>query len=69
MIKYFCCESKIEGDSYLLEILNFIKKEPRSREDIYAEFQNIPFEKIHEYLQELISENRIKALNFNTYSI
>ena len=64
-----CCESKIEGDSYLLEILNFIKKEPRSREDIYAEFQNIPFEKIHEYLQELISENRIKALNFNTYSI
>lgn len=63
-----CCKPKFEEKSYLKDILSYIKEQPRSREDIYAEFRNVSFEKIHECLQDLISENKIKALNFNTYS-
>lgn len=63
-----CCKSKLDEQSYLKDIFTFIKQQPRSREDIYAEFRNISFEKIHECLQDLISENKIKVLNFNTYS-
>ncbi|MDR1877394.1 MAG: RecQ family ATP-dependent DNA helicase [Flavobacteriaceae bacterium] len=62
------CLGKIKKASPLGELQLFIRKKPRSREEIYAEFHTFSFEEIHEYLQELISEEKIKLLNFNTYS-
>jgi hypothetical protein len=62
------CLSKEKKVNPLHELQLFIQRKPRTREEIYTEFHHFSFEEIHEYLQELISENKIKPLNFNTYS-
>ncbi len=63
------CIQKNKPKLSLNELLNFICIEPRTREDIYTEFDSNSVAEIQEYLQELLSEDRIKLLNFNTYSI
>jgi ATP-dependent DNA helicase RecQ len=62
------CFSRKKRSNPLNELELFIQKGPRTREEIYTEFHHFSFDEIHEYLQELISEDRIKPLNFNTYS-
>ncbi|MDR2122411.1 MAG: RecQ family ATP-dependent DNA helicase [Flavobacteriaceae bacterium] len=63
------CLNKKKKKAPLNELQLFIREQPRTREEIYAEFHAFSFEEIHEYLQELISEEKIKAINFNTYSV
>ena len=73
-IKHNCgkcdvCLQKSKTENPTQKILYFIEEKIRKRDEIYAEFQEFTFDEIHNSLQELISEEKIKLLNFNTYSI
>lgn len=50
-------------------LFQFIKVSPRTRQDIYDEFYSHTSDEIHDLLQELIGENKIKVLNYNTYCV
>ncbi len=62
------CLGKEKKTSPLNDLQIFIREKPRTREEIYTEFHTFSSDKIHEFLQELISEEKIRPLNFNTYS-
>lgn len=63
------CVNKFKKVNPIMDILSFIAKGPCSIEDIYAEFYSFSLDDIHQFLQELIAEEKIKLLNFNSYSI
>ncbi len=62
------CTGKTKTKLSLDELYAFIRGNSKTREEIYAEFHTFSSDEIHEFLQELISEEKIKLLNFNTYS-
>jgi ATP-dependent DNA helicase RecQ len=73
-IKHNCekcdvCRQKVKTKNPVQDIFLFIGEKIRKKDEIYSEFQEFTFDEIHEVLQELISEEKIKLLNFNTYTI
>lgn len=64
-----CTHKTKEETNTSAEIIKFITQKPRNIEEIIQEFRHQETEKLMDELQELLSEEKIKMLNFNTYYI